>query len=76
MNIAIGELARRSSVKAPTIRFYEGIGLIPSPPRTQGHQRRYGLAKIARLNFIRRARELGFAVEAIRELLAMSERPD
>lgn len=75
MNIPIGELARRTAVKVPTIRFYEQIGLLAAPPRTEGNQRRYGKAEIDRLNFIRHARELGFEVEDIRELLAMSAEP-
>ncbi|HZH51666.1 MAG TPA: helix-turn-helix domain-containing protein [Microvirga sp.] len=76
MNISIGELSRASGVKVPTIRYYEQVGLMPAPPRTDGKQRRYGEAEVARLNFIRHARELGFEVEAIRELLAMSGNPD
>lgn len=76
MNILIGELARRTGVKVPTIRYYEQIGLLPAPARSEGRQRRYAASQIARLNFIRHARELGFEVEAIRELLAMSERPE
>jgi len=76
MNISIGELSRASGVKVPTIRYYEQVGLMPAPPRTEGKQRRYGEAEVARLNFIRHARELGFEVEAIRELLAMSGNPD
>ena len=76
MNILIGELARRTGVKVPTIRYYEQIELLPAPARSEGRQRRYAASQIARLNFIRHARELGFEVEAIRELLAMSERPE
>lgn len=75
MNLPIGELARRTGVKVPTIRFYEQIGLIAAPPRTEGNQRRYGKAEIDRLNFIRHARELGFEVDHIRELLAMAQEP-
>ncbi len=75
-DISIGELARRSGVKVPTIRYYEQAGLLPAPTRTDGHQRRYGSAAAARLNFIRHARELGFEVAAVRELLALSEQPD
>lgn len=74
--LTIGKLSEAARVKVPTIRYYEQIGLLPSPPRTQGHQRRYDAGHSARLNFIRHARELGFDVEAIRELLAMSARPD
>lgn len=76
MDISIGELSRQTGVKVPTIRYYEGAGLIPAPARTEGKQRRYDAAAVGRLNFIRHARELGFEVEAIRELLAMNAQPD
>lgn len=76
MDMSIGELSRRSSVKVPTIRFYETIGLLPWPIRTEGKQRRYGPDTVRRLNFIRHARELGFEVAAIRELLDMAQHPD
>ncbi len=75
MNLPIGELARRTGVKVPTIRFYEQIGLLPTPPRTEGNQRRYGKGEIDRLNFIRHSRELGFEVGDIRELLDMAASP-
>ena len=63
-------------VKVPTIRYYKSIGLMPSPTRSEGRQRRYEAAQVSRLNFIRHSRELGFEVDAIRELLAMSEQPE
>jgi DNA-binding transcriptional MerR regulator len=75
-DFSIGELARRTGVKVPTIRYYEQAGLLPLPARTDGQQRRYGQAAIGRLNFIRHARELGFEVAAVRELLALGEQPD
>jgi DNA-binding transcriptional MerR regulator len=75
MSLPIGELARRTAVKVPTIRFYEQIGLLPTPARTEGNQRRYGKTEVDRLNFIRHARELGFEVDDIRQLLAMSAEP-
>jgi len=75
MNLPIGELSRLTGVKVPTIRFYEQIGLIDQPPRTDGNQRRYGKPEVERLNFIRHARELGFEVGDIRELLDMSGKP-
>ncbi|ODT65045.1 MAG: MerR family transcriptional regulator [Pelagibacterium sp. SCN 63-23] len=75
MDIGIGELSRRTGVKVPTIRFYEQIGLLTAPPRTAGNQRRYGGEEVGRLNFIRHSRELGFEVDDIRDLLAMSEHP-
>lgn len=74
--ISIGELARRTGAKVPTIRYYEQAGLLPPPARTGGRQRRYGMAVVARLNFIRHARAVGFDVPAIRELLALSEQPE
>ena len=75
MNLPIGELSRLTGVKVPTIRFYEQIGLLSAPPRTEGNQRRYGKPEVERLNFIRHSRELGFEVDDIRELLAMSAEP-
>lgn len=74
--IPIGEAARRSGVKVPTIRYYEQIGLLSAAPRTEGNRRLYGVADLRRLAFIRHARELGFEVEAIRTLLALQDNPD
>ncbi|MBB4038489.1 Cu(I)-responsive transcriptional regulator [Microvirga flocculans] len=76
MELAIGELSRRTGVKVPTIRYYEQIGLLPEPTRTEGQQRRYGAPEVRRLNFIRHARELGFDVEAIRQLLDLTSDPN
>jgi DNA-binding transcriptional MerR regulator len=76
MDLAIGELSRRTGVKVPTIRYYEGIGLLPSPARTEGQQRRYRPDEVKRLNFIRHARELGFEVDAIRQLLSLIADPN
>lgn len=76
MDFSIGELARRTQVKVPTIRYYEQIGLLAPPPRTEGQQRRYDKKSIARLAFIRHARELGFNIEAIRALLSLQDNPD
>ena len=75
MDLSIGDLARRTGVKVPTIRYYEQIGLLPSPSRTEGGQRRYGEDELKRLRFIRHARDLAFDVEDIRQLLALSETP-
>jgi DNA-binding transcriptional MerR regulator len=76
MEISIRELSRRTGVKMPTIRYYESVALMPSPSRSEGQQRRYGEPEVSRLTFIRHARELGFEIDAIRELLAMSAEPD
>jgi DNA-binding transcriptional MerR regulator len=73
---SIGEAARGSGVKVPTIRYYEQIGLLPPPPRTEGNRRRYDASDLRRLTFIRHARELGFEVEAIRTLLALADKPE
>lgn len=74
-SITIGEAARRSGVKVPTIRYYEGIGLVKPPGRSEGNQRSYEASDVARLTFIRHARELGFEVEAIRTLLSLQDNP-
>ncbi len=71
---AIGELSRRTGVKIPTIRYYEEIGLLPSAPRSDGGRRLYGDAAERRLAFIRHARNLGFEIEAIRDLLQLADR--
>ncbi|MER8504441.1 helix-turn-helix domain-containing protein [Mesorhizobium sp. M0208] len=76
MDLSIGELSRRAEVKIPTIRYYEQIGLLPETGRTEGKQRRYGRRAVARLAFIRHARELGFEVDAIRTLLSLQDDPD
>ncbi len=73
---SIGELSRRTHVKVPTIRYYEQTGLVDPPERTAGNQRRYGPPALRRLSFIRHARDLGFGVEAIRELIDLSKDPD
>lgn len=75
MAFPIGELSRQTAVKVPTIRYYEQIGLLPEPPRTEGNRRLYGRSEIERLNFIRHSRELGFEIDDIRELLAMAAQP-
>lgn len=75
-DVAIGEAARQSGVKVPTIRYYEEIGLLPAPPRSEGNRRLYDASDLSRLAFIRHARELGFEVEAIRTLLALQDNPN
>lgn len=74
-NVTIGEAAKRTGVKTETIRFYERIGLIPAPLRTGGGHRVYDDGRVERLRFIRRARELGFAVQQVRSLLTMVDEP-
>ena len=74
--MVIGEVSKRCGVKVATIRYYEGIGLLPPPPRSQGNRRSYGTADVQRLAFIRHARELGFDTDAIRQLLALAGLPE
>ena len=74
--LTIGSLGKKTGTKVQTIRYYEQIGLMPEPGRTTGGQRRYGDADLDRLSFIRHARQLGFTLQAIRELLALSDQPD
>lgn len=72
---AIGAVAERTGVKVPTIRYYEQIGLLPAPPRSEGNRRRYDSHDIKRLAFIRHARDLGFEIEHIRTLLSLQADP-
>lgn len=69
----IGQLARQTGTKAETIRYYEKIGLLATPLRSAGNYRHYGARDLERLSFVRRARELGFSIEKIRELIAFGE---
>lgn len=71
----IGRLARDTGCKAQTIRYYEEIGLLPTPERSHGNQRLYGPSDSARLAFIRHSRELGFPLTMVRELLALVDDP-
>ncbi len=70
--LTIGGLAKASGVKVTTIRYYEGIGLIEPPVRSPGGQRLYGGEAVERMRFIRHSRDLGFSLDTIRELIALS----
>ncbi|WP_296577557.1 MULTISPECIES: Cu(I)-responsive transcriptional regulator [Phreatobacteraceae] len=67
----IGELAAASGVSAKMIRHYESIGLLPRPARRDSGYRDYGPADLHRVKFVRRAKDLGFSVEQMRELLRL-----
>ncbi len=66
-----GALASKTGCNIETIRYYEQIGMLPQPPRSEGGHRLYGQNLIKRLNFVLRSRDLGFTLEEIRELLRM-----
>ena len=74
--LTIGEISRETGCKVPTIRFYEQQGLLSPVGRTSGNQRRYDRRQVERLSFIRHARDLGFPLDAIRDLLSLQDRPD
>jgi Cu(I)-responsive transcriptional regulator len=74
--LTIGALGKAAAVKVETIRYYERIGLLAPPIRTASGYRLYGPEHVQRLAFIRHSRELGFHLDAIRELLALSDDPD
>ena len=69
--LVIGDLAKRTGTKVETIRYYERIVLLPEPGRTQGNHRSYDQGHLGRLSFIRRARDLGFSLDQVRELLRL-----
>ena len=68
---SIGALSKATGVKVPTIRYYEEIGLLPPAGRNAGNQRRYGQDGLEALGFIKHARDLGFALEDIKVLMAL-----
>lgn len=70
--IPIGALARQTRCNIETIRFYEKIGVLAKPARTEGGHRAYGRAHVERLAFVRRARELGFTLDEARALLRLA----
>ena len=74
--LTIGALSRKTGAKVPTIRYYEQIGLLPEPARTEGGQRRYAQSDLDRLSFVRHARQLGFSIDAIRELVGLADKPE
>jgi MerR family mercuric resistance operon transcriptional regulator len=74
--MTIGKVARRSGVGVETVRFYERNGLIPEPMRTDSGYRQYPEEIVSRILFIRRAKELGFTLKEIKELLSLRFQPD
>jgi MerR family transcriptional regulator, mercuric resistance operon regulatory protein len=71
--IAIGILSKRTGTNVETIRYYERAGLLPTPRRSPGGYRLYGTPHLKRLNFVRRARALGFSIDEVRTLLKLAD---
>ncbi len=69
-------IAERTGVHIETVRYYERIGLLPAPPRSEGGHRIYDEDLLRRLNFIRRCRELGFTLDEVRGLLLLVDGGD
>ena len=70
--LLIGDLAQRTGLTAPTIRYYESIGLLPAASRSSTGYRRYTDASVEELRFIRKAQALGFSLEEIADILKLS----
>ncbi|TGY87081.1 MerR family transcriptional regulator [Marinicauda algicola] len=73
--MTIGRISKAAGVKVTTIRYYESIGLMGTPDRSESGQRLYGPDAVERLSFIRHARDLGFSVDSIRDLIALQTTP-
>ena len=73
--LTIGKVARLAGVGVETIRFYEREGLIDEPPRRESGYRQYPEETVSRVRFIRRAKELGFSLKEIKELLSLRASP-
>ncbi len=76
MTMSIGALSKRTGCNVETIRFYERIGIMPKPARTQGGHRVYTQDHLKRLTFVRRSRELGFTLDQVRNLLSLVDSDD
>ena len=73
--LTIGGLAKAAETKVETVRWYEKVGLLDAPSRTEGNYRAYRPQDMSRLIFIRRARELGFSLDGVRALLDLTNEP-
>ncbi|SDE28832.1 MerR family transcriptional regulator [Belnapia rosea] len=70
---SIGDLAKATGTKVETIRWYERVGVLAAPERTSGNYRAYGAEHLERLSFVRRARDLGFSLDQVRDLLQLAD---
>ncbi len=71
-HIAIGRLSKQTGTNVETIRYYERVGLVPTPERSSGGYRLYSADHLKQLNFVRRARGLGFSIGEVRTLLRLA----
>jgi Cu(I)-responsive transcriptional regulator len=74
--LSIGQMAKAGNCKVQTIRYYEEVGLLATPERSEGNQRIYNQQDRERLSFIRHSRELGFSLDQIRQILLLSDNPN
>lgn len=74
--LTIGALARETAVGVETVRYYQRRGLLREPERAYGRIRRYGPGDVVRLHFIRSAKELGFSLDEVAELLQLDDGTD
>jgi Hg(II)-responsive transcriptional regulator len=74
--LTIGQLAQQAQVNVETVRYYERRGLLPAPPRRESGYRQYSAQDVAYLQFIRRAKTLGFSLTEIADLLALRVDPE
>ena len=74
--LTIGQVAVRADVHKETIRYYQGLGLLAEPRREPGSIRRYGAEAVARLQFIKRAQQLGFSLAEVKKLLLLEDGQD
>lgn len=75
MSLTIGKLSKATAVNVETIRYYERIGLLSAPSRTESGYRTFSERDAARLRFIKRGRELGFSLDEIRTLIELADQP-
>ena len=73
-SLSIGASSKATGTTVEAIRWYERVGVLPAPARTAGNYRAYGTAHLERLSFVRRARDLGFTLDQVREHLGEVER--
>jgi len=74
--LTIGKLAKKAGVNIETVRYYERRGLMQKPPRRESGYREYPLEAVKRIKFVRRAKELGFSLKEIMELLLLRVDPN